>query len=419
MDFTFIHAADLHIDSPFAALGRKNPEAAAHFAQASRRAVEALVRETLESGARFLIIAGDVFDGDWRDMSSGLFLVRELARLDKAGVQVFIIRGNHDAEGVVTKSLANWPGNVTSFSARKAETFEIEHLRVALHGRSFAERRAEGDFIDSYPARREGWLNIGILHTSLEGHPDHDPYAPCSQARLTSFGYDYWALGHIHERRIVSQAPWIVYPGNLQGRSVKECGPKGAVRVSVSDGQIAAVEPLTLDVARWAHPKIDISACQTEDDVFARVRDAIEAAAQDAEDRPLALRITLQGAAVLHDSLLAGFEQFSAEAQALAAQAGHSCWIEKIRLATSAPARPVHDDLELKAFDLEGLLGDIAKDEDSQSALRDLIGEIRGKLPPELKDSEALPQTDEDLHALAAEAQRYLLGALQGGRREV
>lgn len=412
MDFTFIHAADLHIDSPLAALGRKNADAAEHFKQASRRAVEALVRETLESGAKFLIIAGDVFDGDWRDMSSGLFLVRELARLDKAGVRVFIIRGNHDAAGVVSKGLANWPANVTTFSARKAETFDIEELRVALHGRSFADRRAEADFIESYPARREGWLNIGILHTSLEGHPDHDPYAPCSQARLTSFGYDYWALGHIHERRILSQSPWIVYPGNLQGRSVKECGPKGAMRVQVRDGRVVSVEPVALDVARWAHPRLDISACQRQEDMFALVREAIDAAAREAEERPLALRITLHGACALHDALLAGFEQVFAEVQALAAQAGQGCWIEKIRLTTTMPARAQADDLELKAFDLDGLLGSMAQEEDMRRAMRELTADIKGKLPPELKD--ALPETDEDLSQLAMDAQHYLLGALGG-----
>src|SRR5436305_1375641 len=100
-------------------------------------------------------------------------------------------------------------------------------------------------FLSSYARRSEGWLNIGLLHTSLEGAPGHNPYAPCTAADLARFGYDYWALGHIHAHAIVGRNPWIVYPGNVQGRSPRECGAKGAVRVSVEDGRIVAVEPFT------------------------------------------------------------------------------------------------------------------------------------------------------------------------------
>src|SRR5579863_3447962 len=179
MRFQFIHAADLHIDSPLAALRTKDAAVAATFAAAGRKAVERLIAETIDSGAKFLLIAGDVFDGDWRDISTGLFFARELGKLDRAGVRTFLIRGNHDAENRMSRSLG-YPASVHVFDARRSQTQLLDDLRVAVHGRSFAEREAPADFLSSYAPRREGWLNIGLLHTSLEGAPGHDPYAPCT-----------------------------------------------------------------------------------------------------------------------------------------------------------------------------------------------------------------------------------------------
>src|SRR5436305_4317270 len=244
MRFQFIHAADLHIDSPFDALGAKDAAVAATCKAAGRTAVERLIAETIETKAKFLVVAGDVFDGDWLDVSSGLFFVRELGKLDRAGVQTFLIKGNHDAKSRISRAL-DYPPSVHEFDTRKGQTRLIEELRVALHGRSFADRDTPPDFLSTYAPRREGWLNIGLLHTSLEGAPGHNPYAPCTAADLARFGYDYWALGHIHAHAIVGRNPWIVYPGNVQGRSPRECGAKGAVRVSVEDGRIVAVEPFT------------------------------------------------------------------------------------------------------------------------------------------------------------------------------
>jgi DNA repair protein SbcD/Mre11 len=126
---------------------------------------------------------------------------------------------------------------VNVFPSDEATTIALDAYRVALHGRSFASR-ITGEFVETYPARRDGWLNIGVLHTSLDGTRGHDGYAPCTVHDLTRFGYDYWALGHVHAAEIVSRDPWIVYPGNLQGRNVRETGAKGAMRVTVEDGRI-------------------------------------------------------------------------------------------------------------------------------------------------------------------------------------
>jgi exonuclease SbcD len=215
-EFKFIHAADLHLGSPFYGLALKDRSVARRFAEASRAAFSDLVSYAMAEGVAFVVIAGDVYDGNWRDNTIGLFFNRELARLERAGIEVFLLRGNHDAESVITRSVT-LPASVRQFSTKAASTFRIEALQVALHGQGFAEREVTENLVLRYPERISGWFNIGVLHTALTGRPPHDSYAPCSPGHLRARGYDYWALGHVHEFEVVGTQPYIVFPGNLQG----------------------------------------------------------------------------------------------------------------------------------------------------------------------------------------------------------
>jgi DNA repair protein SbcD/Mre11 len=303
MRFHFLHAADLHIDSPLASLGAKDASVAKMFANANRLAVEALIREAVEGGARFLIVAGDVFDGDWKDVSTGLFFARQLGELRRANIPTFLIKGNHDADSVMSRSLT-YPDSVHTFASNKAETQSIEALSVALHGRSFGARGVPGDFVASYPARREGWLNIGLLHTGLDGARGHETYAPCTVEDLKRFGYDYWALGHIHAAEIVGRDPYVVYPGNIQGRSPRETGAKGVMKVTVEDGRIVEVEPILLDAARWVHETIDVSGCAEETDILPLIGTAVARAADEASGRPVDVGLSERGARRLFERLV-------------------------------------------------------------------------------------------------------------------
>ena len=413
MRFTFIHAADLHIDSPLAALGRKNAEAAVFFAQAGRRAVQTLVDEAIGSNAAFLIIAGDVFDGDWQDVSTGLFFMRELVKLERANIPVFMLRGNHDAASRMSRNL-QWPANVREFSTRTADSFQIEPLRTILHGRGFPDRAVEDGFVAKYPQRRDGWLNIGVLHTSLDGRPGHDPYAPCAISDLRNFGYDYWALGHVHQAEVVARDPWIVYPGNLQGRSIRETGAKGAMRVTVDDGRIVDAQPIELDAARWAHVQIDAANCADFDTLCALIHDQLDQAYAAAAGKALAARITINGQTALHDTLLADRAMLEDQALGVAERVSAQCWIEKIRLDTS-PLRRVDAGLETKSLSFDAILNGAAADPDFAAQFDALASEIRQKLPRELQDV-----FDQEVLAEAATpeaSRRYLAGVFDKGAR--
>lgn len=244
--FSFIHAADLHLGSPLTGLAIKDEEIARRFSEASRKAFSELITRAIDLAVAFVVVAGDVYDGDWKDNTIGLYFNREIARLHRAGIALFLLKGNHDAESIITRTIP-LPETVQQFPSGKARTFRIDRLKVALHGRSFAERAASENYALDYPAPVPGWFNIGVLHTSCTGRPGHAPYAPCTVADLASRGYHYWALGHVHEYEELSRNPWVVFPGNLQGRSVRECGPKGAVLVEVTDGEVSQVGRLIVD----------------------------------------------------------------------------------------------------------------------------------------------------------------------------
>jgi DNA repair exonuclease SbcCD nuclease subunit len=411
MRFSFIHAADLHIDSPLAGLGLKDAAVAERFARAGRKAVESLVEQAVAEKSAFLLIAGDIFDGDWRDYASGLFFVRLLGRLHRENLPTFIIKGNHDADSLMSRSL-DYPASVKLFSSSRAETHVLDHLGVAIHGRSFPQRAVPDDFVASYPAARPGLLNIGLLHTGLDGRSAHAAYAPCTTDDLRRFGYQYWALGHIHAAAEVARDPWIVYPGNVQGRSVREAGPKGAMRVTVEDGRIVEVAPIVLDAARWADEVLDISDCDSEAAVLARIDAALRDVHAAADARPLAARLRLVGATPLHARLVATREHLQAEARSSGFAIAEDCWVEQVRVETSAPPRTSALPEEADALDLEALLEAAASDQSFEGKIEELVRAVSDKLPRDLRELFDAPDFRQ---RLALQARDTLLGRLSGG----
>ncbi|MFL5254746.1 MAG: exonuclease SbcCD subunit D, partial [Rhodopila sp.] len=238
----------------------------------------------------------DLYDGEWQDWRTGQFLARQVARLCEASIPFIAIRGNHDAQSVISREL-RLPDPARELSHRRPETVKLDHLQVAIHGQSFATAAVTDDLRKAYPPPLNGWFNIGVLHTNLDGRPDHQNYAPCALADLRAHGYHYWALGHVHTRDMPSQNPFVVYPGNLQGRSVRETGPRGACVVTVADGQVAGT-PLFVpfDTVRWCVLKVDVTGAEDLDTVLDRARTAIATAAAEANGRLLAVRVCLAGA---------------------------------------------------------------------------------------------------------------------------
>ncbi len=385
--FRFIHTADIHLDSPLIGLAGHEGRAAERIRTATREAFENLVDLALHEEVAFVIIAGDLYDGDWRDYQTGLFFVRQMGRFVATGVPVFLLYGNHDAESQITRRLV-LPENVNLFSSRKPETFQLKELDVALHGQSYRQRDIADNLVPAYPQPIAGMFNIGVLHTGLGGMGGHANYAPCALDDLVNKGYDYWALGHVHQAAVLHERPHVIFPGNLQGRHIRETGPKGAYLLTVEDGELVEAIAVASDVVRWARLTVSVDGCKQVTEAVDRVREAIEnAVAQDADGRLLACRVELTGQTDIHGGLLASSEYLLAEARGAALGLGEDlAWIERIVVAT----QPLLDTATLRAREdalgeLQRMLEDAGEDAELQQLLESDIGELVRKLPHELR----------------------------------
>ncbi len=380
--FSFVHAADLHLGTQFLGLAMRDEDAALHFAAATRRALERLVDRTLESGAAFLLIAGDIYDGEWRDAAAGLHFAAQMARLDRAGIPVVMLRGNHDAASVV-RGRITLPDNTTELATARPQSLEMETVRTVIHGQGFTDRSCSENLASRYPGPRAGWFNIGLLHTSLDGRPGHGSYAPCTVEDLKARGYDYWALGHSHTYEIVHEAdPLIVYPGNLQGRSIREIGPKGAVLVRVDDGRVAAPpERLLVDVGQFAELGLSIDGFDELPQLWAALSDRLADCVEAADGALHAVRIVLTGQGPLHGRLAAmGDAERVAEAQAAADRRREDLRIEKVKLRTGPlpQSRRLADNDD--TVDLQSLLDAAAGDPAVRERLAEAMGQVGARM---------------------------------------
>jgi exonuclease SbcD len=421
----FIHAADLHIDSPLRGLSRYEGAPVERLRGATRLALARLVDLAIDEHVAFVLIAGDLYDRDWQDFHTGLFVREQMVRLGRQGIKVFIVQGNHDAQGVISRQVP-WPDNVKVFSSKKAETVKLDDLQVAIHGHSFPDREVPEDLVPSYLDAVPGYFNVGLLHTSLTGAEGHDTYAPTTLANLRAKGYDYWALGHVHARQVVSEQPHVVYPGNLQGRHARETGPKGCELVSVQGGLVDA-SFMPLDVVRWHQVEIDISSALHLEHVSKLVSAALQSAASGAIEALHAVRLTLIGETTLHAQEARQPGTLAAAVQAATQDVtGAEVWIEKVKLNLRSP---IDRDLLAQGADALGELvrwvDVLANDGESlHQFCKPILESVLDNLPPEVRQAlvndpgaDDVPVLGDDvtIGALLKDAESTLLARLNAG----
>lgn len=413
--FKFIHAADIHIDSPFLGLEAYEGAPIEQLRSATRKAFEQLVDLAIENEVAFVIIAGDLFDGRWQDMQTGLWTARQFRRLESANIRLYLIRGNHDAASKV-RSAITWPENVFEFSVRKPQTFQIKPLRVALHGQGFAKQECLDDLASQYPEAVSGWFNIGVLHTSLTGDVPHDTYAPTSLSVLQTRHYNYWALGHIHQRSNppICDGPYVAYSGNTQGRHVNETGPKGCLLVTVDD-EIQDVEFLPTDILRWYRTEISLDENDDITELLAKARERLAECHGESGGRFSAVRLEIHGACKAHQRLVkrAEREETLAEIRNIVNELDEEIWIEKTRFET----RPLADlNVLRQGQDLLGsLLRDIDHIRNGDESLATLAGELTGlesKASVELKAAGIDLSDPDQLRAWLSDAESMLVSRL-------
>ena len=413
--FKFIHAADVHLDSPLRGLSKYESVPVESLRNACRKAFENLIDLAIQEKVAFVLLAGDLYDGDWKDYSTGIFLSRQMGRLDKNDIPVFAVAGNHDAANRMTKALDS-PANMKMLSSRKVETIRLDKCSVAIHGRSFGTQHVNENLAAKFGAAEKGMFNIGMLHTSLDGREGHAPYAPCTIDDLRSKGYQYWALGHVHEQEFVSDEPHIVFPGCIQGRHIRETGSKGCVLVTVEDGSVSEIEKCPLDVLRWVYCLVDLTDASDMTEVLERTRISISNKGSSTDGRPMAMRIRFEGATTISNELAAYPERFEQQIKALGAEiAGDDLWIEKVEIASVSKLDLNALLADSSAFSklLEGILATPASPGEI-NGLEDVIAGIRQKIPSEAFGDDSLLNLDETqtIERLVDEAKQMLIGRL-------
>jgi DNA repair exonuclease SbcCD nuclease subunit len=379
--FRFIHTADIHLDSPLKSLALRDPDVGDLVYAATRRTFERIIDLCLSEQVNALVIAGDLYDGEVRSMKTAAFLSVQMRRLENEMISVFMIQGNHDSESTI-KMYSDLPSNVHVFHDH-SHVKELRELGVAIHGVSFAEHHASESLLGKYEQPIAGLVNIGIMHTSLAGSDDHDVYAPCAVNDLVSHGFDYWALGHIHQRRIYNENPFVVMPGIPQGRSIRENGPKSVTIVEISDKSMRIEERFVAD-SEFQRVHVDLTDIAEWSNAIAELKRALEKARTITKARCAICRIVLLGRSSLCWRMRRDIESFNEEAKAVASQLDN-VFVDgidnKIEQSTTSTleANPVNE--------LETLMLDAAKDISFHKNAASFLEKAITALPPELRDS--------------------------------
>ncbi|MGR3434563.1 MAG: metallophosphoesterase family protein [Shimia sp.] len=375
-----LHAADLHLDSPLRSIVLRDPDLGARLHLASRAVLSRIVDTAIDRRVDALVLAGDVFDGAEPDLAARAHLTAELARLARAGIPTVLIRGNHDAlldldrHGPVGADVHLLDRDRPTVTLRGAD----------FHGLGFDAPHSHESALPRYPAPTPGRPNVGLMHTSLDGAPGHDPYAPCRLGDLLAHGYGYWALGHLHGRAVHrGEAAVAVMPGIPQGRHAREPGVGSVTLATLGDADRIEVEEIPVARLAFAPLAVDLAGAH---DGAARV-DAVVEALEGARrgTRDVALRITLGGDGA------AAWADDPAGHLAPILDAYPDLHLEAVRLDLPPVAtdNPLSDDLAL-------LMREEAAKPALRAAAREEIVRLRAALPPDIRGilDAALPADD-------------------------
>ena len=390
MAFRFIHTADIHLDSPLKSLGVRNEELQSVISNATRKVLVRIIDLCLAEKVDALLIAGDLYDGNQTSMKTANLLASQLRRLDAANISAFIIRGNHDAESKITRELS-FPDKVHVFSS-KCESIILDVTKpnfnkpVVIHGVSFKKPHAPESLLPQYKQPVPDAINIGMMHTSLDGASGHDLYAPCSLSDLQNHGFDYWALGHIHKRaEHENNNAHIVMPGIPQGRDIGEAGQKSVTLVSINEDNQVVTDEKQLAVAQYELVQVELNNSHDWYSTIEIAIDSISHASNQSSADLLVARVVLEGTTELSWRLHRDEDLFLQELESRLDDDEH-LWIDKLIINCAMPLGSASDDLLGPHAEFSELIQqEITQSKEFESNATMAVEEIVGVLPPELR----------------------------------
>ena len=304
-DFSFIHVSDLHLDSPFKGVTAQLPSVADALRSATFKAYDNLINLCIKHSVKFLVIAGDVYDGADRSIRAQLKFLDGLTELANHGISAYIAHGNHDPFDGWSSSI-EWPVNAHIFSPNEVSyhTVEFGEVPIAIvSGISYKQRNETRNLAEKFDSIRPDLFQIGVLHCNCGKNPSYDDYSPCLLEDLTRAGLDYWALGHVHERKVLCSKPFVVYSGNTQGRSILETGARGCYLVRVNDKSSVELQFCALNAITWMTKSISINTIETVDGLDRVISRTIEECRAEAGGCGVVCRIELTGRGPLYGEL--------------------------------------------------------------------------------------------------------------------
>ncbi|WP_034303557.1 metallophosphoesterase family protein [Alkalibacterium sp. AK22] len=326
----FIHAADLHLDSPYKGLKELSGRLADTVMRSTFQSLENIVEAAIEKKVDFVLFAGDIYDLKDRSIRAQVLFKQQMEKLKESGIRVFLIHGNHDFISQESDHLL-LPDNVHVFD-KAVETVSIETEKgekVALSGFSYDKRWVDSRMITDYPDRLPQCdYHIGLLHGFEEGlKAEHARYAPFSLRELREKNYDYWALGHIHKRQQLCEDPPVYYSGNTQGRNRKETGDKGCLLVELTETK-QQVDFLKTASIVWKEARADLSQLDSMNSIF----EAIHEAVQSLPEQNTLLVLRLEVSPDLSDKILNKLKQDELRETLHQYETGHFIYVTQIKI---------------------------------------------------------------------------------------
>lgn len=373
----FLHCADLHLDSPMRGLARYEGAPANALRGATRHAFERAVDLAIREEVAAVVVAGDLYDGNRDDYQTAVFLQRQLHRLRDAGIPAVLCYGNHDAENEVTLRL-RVPDNTSVLPTAAADSVVLDDLGLAFHGQSYSTRVVEADLSAGYPAPIPGLLNVGVLHTSLDGRPGHAPYAPCTLDGLVRRGYAYWALGHVHKREQHERdGVTIVFPGNVCGRDVAETGSKGATLVDYDGDSVTSVVHRELAPVHWHRLEVDASSASSVDELTEEVLVRVAEVRVESPTSIHAVRVTVTAGRGAYAEWLRDAEQCEMQLRADAAGGSGEVWLERVSVGPVANPSPPIADEAIAA--IAATFAELSSGDDGRQQVSELLAGLRSR----------------------------------------
>lgn len=277
-NISFIHAADLHLDSPFKGLTRLPESIFEHVRLSTFHAFDRLIQTAINKKVDFVLLVGDLFDNEQQSLKAQVHLRNAFERLEQHNIAVYLSYGNHDYING-NKYKISYPNNVHIFPNEMVSSFIFEKngsKLASIYGFSYENRAVTENKVEKYTIENnEIPYHIAMLHGSIFGNQQHDPYAPFRLSELQETYFDYWALGHIHKRSVLETNPPIVYPGNIQGRHRNESGEKGCYYISMSKSSIEK-QFIPLHSIQFETMKINISSYGNLEDIRNKLLESIQ-----------------------------------------------------------------------------------------------------------------------------------------------